>query len=50
MKKLLMKYLIDIQDLMKDSKQLKDMINELRTRNGNLEIMCGKNYTNRDEL
>ena len=41
---------LDYKIIMKDSKQLKDMINELRTRNGNLEIMCGKNSTNRDEL
>ena len=41
---------LDYKIIMKDSKQLKDMINELRTRNGNLEIMCGKNSTNRGEL
>jgi len=26
------------------------MIDELRTRNGNLEIMCGRPATNREEL
>ena len=41
---------LDYKIIMIDSKQLKEMINELRTRNGNLEIMCGKNSTNRDEL
>jgi len=35
---------------MKDPKHTKDMIDELRTRNGNLEIMCGKPATNREEL
>ena len=35
---------------MKDSTKVKAMIDELRTRNGNLEIMCGKPSTNREEL
>ena len=35
---------------MKDPKQLKEMIDELRTRNGNLEIMCAKTAVNREEL
>ena len=39
-------YLID----MKNVKQIKEMIDELRLKNGNLEIMCGKLATNREEL
>ncbi|MBR4461532.1 MAG: DUF4956 domain-containing protein [Erysipelotrichaceae bacterium] len=35
---------------MKDPKQLKKMIDELRTRNGNLEIMCAKASVSREEL
>ncbi len=35
---------------MKDVKESKAMIDELRTRNGNLEIMCGKPANNREEL
>ena len=35
---------------MKDPKQLKKMIDELRTRNGNLEIMCAKAAVDREEL
>ncbi|MBR4422103.1 MAG: DUF4956 domain-containing protein [Erysipelotrichaceae bacterium] len=35
---------------MKDPAQLKEMIDELRTRNGNLEIMCAKTAVNREEL
>jgi len=35
---------------MKDPKQSKKMIDEIRTRNGNLEIMCGKAATDREEL
>ncbi|MBQ1533413.1 MAG: DUF4956 domain-containing protein [Erysipelotrichaceae bacterium] len=35
---------------MKDVSRTKVMIDELRTRNGNLEIMCGKPATNREEL
>ncbi|MBQ1481987.1 MAG: DUF4956 domain-containing protein [Erysipelotrichaceae bacterium] len=35
---------------MKDSTKVKAMIDELRTRNGNLEIMCGKPSTSREEL
>ncbi|MBQ6560237.1 MAG: DUF4956 domain-containing protein [Erysipelotrichaceae bacterium] len=35
---------------MKDPRQLKQMIDELRTRNGNLEIMCAKASVNREEL
>ena len=35
---------------MKDVSRTKAMIDELRTRNGNLEIMCGKPATNREEL
>lgn len=40
----------DYKIVMKDSKQTKKMIDEIRTRNGNLEIMCGKSSTDRDEL
>ncbi|MBQ6335228.1 MAG: DUF4956 domain-containing protein [Erysipelotrichaceae bacterium] len=36
--------------VMKDASKTKAMIDELRTRNGNLEIMCGKPATNREEL
>ncbi|MCR4632798.1 MAG: DUF4956 domain-containing protein [Erysipelotrichaceae bacterium] len=35
---------------MKDGSKVKAMIDELRTRNGNLEIMCGRPATNREEL
>lgn len=35
---------------MKDPSKVKEMIDELRIRNGNLEIMCGKPATNREEL
>lgn len=35
---------------LKDSKDLKKMIDELRTRNGNLEIMCSNEATSREEL
>ncbi|MBQ6560697.1 MAG: DUF4956 domain-containing protein [Erysipelotrichaceae bacterium] len=35
---------------MNDVKECKAMIDELRTRNGNLEIMCGKPAGNREEL
>ena len=35
---------------MKDPSKVKKMIDELRIRNGNLEIMCGKPATNREEL
>ena len=35
---------------LKDASQTKKMIDEIRTRNGNLEIMCSKPATNRDEL
>ena len=41
---------IEYKITMKDSAQTKKMIDEIRTRNGNLEIMCGKPATNRDEL
>lgn len=41
---------IDYSITMKDADRTKAMIDELRTRNGNLEIMCGKTYTNREEL
>ena len=41
---------IDYQIRMKDIRQMKQMIDELRTRNGNLEIMCGRPATNREEL
>ncbi len=35
---------------MKNVSDVKKMIDELRTRNGNLEIMCGKPAVNREEL
>ena len=35
---------------MKDASQVKEMIDELRTRNGNLEIICSKPATDREEL
>jgi len=41
---------IDYKITMKDPNQTKKMIDELRTRNGNLEIMCGRPATNREEL
>ena len=41
---------LDYKIYMKDSRELRQMIDELRTRNGNLEIMCGRASTNREEL
>lgn len=41
---------VEYSIFLKDSKQVKQMIDELRTRNGNLEIACGKEFTNREEL
>ena len=41
---------VEYSIFLKDSKQIKQMIDELRTRNGNLEISCGKEFTNREEL
>ena len=41
---------IEYKITMKDAASTKKMIDELRTRNGNLEIMCCKPATNRDEL
>lgn len=41
---------VEYRIIMKDAGQTKKMIDEIRTRNGNLEIMCGRNATNRDEL
>lgn len=41
---------VEYSVFLKDSKQIKQMIDELRTRNGNLEISCGKEFTNREEL
>ena len=35
---------------MKDQTKVKEMIDELRTRNGNLEILCCKPATDREEL
>ena len=35
---------------MKDQTKVKEMIDELRTRNGNLEILCSKPATDREEL
>jgi len=35
---------------MKDASKVKEMIDELRVRNGNLEIMCARPSTNREEL
>ena len=41
---------VEYSIFLKDPKQIKQMIDELRTRNGNLEIACGKEFTNREEL
>ena len=41
---------VEYSIFLKDPKQAKQMIDELRTRNGNLEIACGKEFTNREEL
>ena len=35
---------------MKDDSKVKEMIDEIRTRNGNLEILCSKPATDREEL
>ena len=39
-----------VKNNLKDPKDTKHMIDEIRTLNGNLEIMCGKPATNREEL
>ena len=41
---------VEYSAVLKDANKTKAMIDELRTRNGNLEIMCGKPATNREEL
>ena len=41
---------VDYKITLKDPSSTKKMIDEIRTRNGNLEIMCGKSATNREEL
>ena len=41
---------LDYRITLKDVNKVKEMIDELRTRNGNLEIMCSRPATNRDEL
>lgn len=41
---------VEYKVTLKDASQTKKMIDEIRTRNGNLEIMCSKPATNRDEL
>ena len=43
-------YRIEYHITLKDPKNIKKMIDELRTRNGNLEIMCSNLATNREEL
>ena len=40
----------DYRIRMKDPKDTKKMIDEIRTRNGNLEIMCARAATDREEL
>ncbi len=41
---------LDYTLTMKDPSRMKKMIDELRTRNGNLEIMCSRPAVNREEL
>lgn len=41
---------LDYRVTLKDPDKTKKMIDELRTRNGNLEIMCSRPATNREEL
>ena len=41
---------VEYKVTLKDAAHTKKMIDEIRTRNGNLEIMCSKPATNRDEL
>ena len=41
---------VEYRIVMKDAGQTKQMIDEIRTRNGNLEIMCGRSATDREEL
>lgn len=41
---------VEYRIVTKDNISIKALIDELRTRNGNLEIMCGKLATNREEL
>ena len=43
-------YRVEYRIAAKDSADIKKLIDELRIRNGNLEIMCGKMATNREEL
>ena len=41
---------IEYKVTLNDASKTKKMIDEIRTKNGNLEIMCSKPATNRDEL
>ena len=41
---------LDYRVVLKNPNDTKKMIDEIRTRNGNLEIMCGKAFTDREEL
>jgi hypothetical protein len=41
---------VEYRIVMKDAGQTKQMIDEIRTRNENLEIMCGRSATDREEL
>lgn len=41
---------VEYRIVLKDGVSIKKMIDELRTRNGNLEIMCGRPAVNREEL
>ena len=41
---------VDYDINLKDSSNIKKMIDKLRTRNGNLEILCGTPENNREEL
>lgn len=43
-------YRVEYNVNLKDLKQTKTMIDELRTRNGNLEIMCGAKAGEKEEL
>ncbi|MBR2577348.1 MAG: DUF4956 domain-containing protein [Erysipelotrichaceae bacterium] len=43
-------YRVEYDINLKDPKKVKDMIDELRTHNGNLEIMCGSKAGEKEEL
>ena len=43
-------YEIRYEVMLKDEKQTKSMIDEIRCRNGNLTVVCGMPHTSQEEL